>query len=103
MNDLPMHPIPECLCLFQINRDGPATVSCAEGARCSSPARQRGAPAGGGVRPDGAIGRVIPDRPQWSVGPVPVGAGPTLDYADAAEFLAGIEPLIEKVRRRRLQ
>ena len=26
------------------NRDGPATVSCAEGVRCSSPARQRGAP-----------------------------------------------------------
>jgi hypothetical protein len=25
MNDLPMHPIPECLRLFQINRDGPAT------------------------------------------------------------------------------
>src|SRR5882724_7859805 len=44
MSDLPMHPIPECLRLFQINRDGPATVSCAEGARCSSPARQRGAP-----------------------------------------------------------
>jgi hypothetical protein len=44
MNDLPMHPIPECLRLFQINRDGPATVSCAEGVRCSSPARQRGAP-----------------------------------------------------------
>ena len=32
-----------------------------------------------------------------------VGVGPTLDYADAAEFLAGFEPLIEKVRRRRLQ
>ncbi len=32
-----------------------------------------------------------------------VGGGPTLDYADAAEFLAGFEPLIEKVRRRRLQ
>ena len=32
-----------------------------------------------------------------------VGAGPTLDYADAAAFLAGFEPLIEKVRRRRLQ
>ena len=43
MNDLPMHPIPECLRLFQINRDGPATVSCAEGVRCSSPAQQRGA------------------------------------------------------------
>ena len=37
MNDLPMHPIPECLRLFQINRDGPATVSCAECVRCSSP------------------------------------------------------------------
>ena len=37
MNDLPMHPIPECLRLFQTNRDGPATVSCAEGVRCSSP------------------------------------------------------------------
>jgi len=32
-----------------------------------------------------------------------VGAGPTLDYADAAEFLAGFEPLIEKARRRMLQ
>ena len=32
-----------------------------------------------------------------------VGVGPTLDYADAAEFLASFEPLIEKVRRRRLQ
>jgi len=32
-----------------------------------------------------------------------VGVGPTLDYADAAEFLAGFEPLIEKVRRRRLR
>ena len=32
-----------------------------------------------------------------------VGVGPTLDYADAAEFLARFEPLIEKVRRRRLQ
>jgi hypothetical protein len=32
-----------------------------------------------------------------------VGAGPMLDYADAAAFLAGFEPLIEKVRRRRLQ
>jgi hypothetical protein len=32
-----------------------------------------------------------------------VGAGPTLDYANAAAFLAGFEPLIEKVRRRRLQ
>jgi hypothetical protein len=32
-----------------------------------------------------------------------VGAGPTLDYADAAEFLAGFETMIEKVRKRRLQ
>ena len=32
-----------------------------------------------------------------------VGAGPTLDYADAASFLAGFETMIEKVRRRRLQ
>jgi hypothetical protein len=32
-----------------------------------------------------------------------VGAGPTLDYAGAAEFLAGLEPLIEKARRRLLQ
>ena len=32
-----------------------------------------------------------------------VGGGATLDYADAAEFLARFEPLIEKVRRRRLQ
>ncbi len=32
-----------------------------------------------------------------------VGAGPTLDYADAAAFLAGFEPLIEKARRRLLQ
>jgi hypothetical protein len=32
-----------------------------------------------------------------------VGAGPTLDYADAAEFLAGFEPLIEKARKRLLQ
>jgi hypothetical protein len=31
-----------------------------------------------------------------------VGAGPTLDYADAA-FLAGFDTTIEKVRRRRLQ
>src|SRR6476660_7121272 len=27
-----------------------------------------------------------------------VGGGPTLDFADAAEFLAGFEPLIEKAR-----
>jgi hypothetical protein len=32
-----------------------------------------------------------------------VGAGPTLDYADAAAFLAGYETVIEKARRRRLQ
>jgi hypothetical protein len=32
-----------------------------------------------------------------------VGAGPTLDYADAAAFLAGFETMIERVRRRRLQ
>jgi hypothetical protein len=32
-----------------------------------------------------------------------VGGGPTLDFADAAEFLAGFETMIEKVRRRRLQ
>ena len=32
-----------------------------------------------------------------------VGAGPTLDHADAAAFLAGFEPLIEKARRRLLQ
>jgi hypothetical protein len=31
------------------------------------------------------------------------GCGPTLDYADAAAFLAGFETVIEKVRRRRLQ
>ena len=35
--------------------------------------------------------------------PMCVGAGPTLDYADAAAFLAGFEPLIEKARRRMLQ
>jgi hypothetical protein len=32
-----------------------------------------------------------------------VGAGPTLDYADAAAFLAGFDPLVEKARRRMLQ
>jgi hypothetical protein len=32
-----------------------------------------------------------------------VGAGPTLDFVDAAAFLAGFETMIEKVRRRRLQ
>jgi hypothetical protein len=37
------------------------------------------------------------------VGLLAVGGGPTLDYADAAAFLAGFETVIEKVRRRRLQ
>ena len=32
-----------------------------------------------------------------------VGAGPTLDFAHAAAFLAGFEAVIGKVRRRRLQ
>ena len=32
-----------------------------------------------------------------------VGGGPTLDFADAAAFLAGFETMIEKVRKRRLQ
>jgi hypothetical protein len=32
-----------------------------------------------------------------------VGAGPTLDYADASAFLATFERMIEKVRKRRLQ
>ena len=32
-----------------------------------------------------------------------VGGGPTLDYPDAASFLAGFEPIIEKARKRRLQ
>jgi hypothetical protein len=32
-----------------------------------------------------------------------VGGGPTLDYADAAGFLAGFATMIEKVRRLRLQ
>ena len=32
-----------------------------------------------------------------------VGGGPTLDFADAAAFLAAFETMIEKVRRRRLQ
>jgi hypothetical protein len=31
-----------------------------------------------------------------------VGGGPTLDYADAAAFLAGFETMIEKVRKGRL-
>jgi hypothetical protein len=37
------------------------------------------------------------------VGLLAVGGGPTLDFADAAAFLAGFETVIEKVRRRRLQ
>jgi glycerol dehydrogenase-like iron-containing ADH family enzyme len=37
------------------------------------------------------------------VGLLAVGGGPTLDYADAAAFLAGFETVIENVRRRRLQ
>jgi len=32
-----------------------------------------------------------------------VGAGPTMDYADATAFLAKFEPLIEKARSRMLQ
>jgi hypothetical protein len=32
-----------------------------------------------------------------------VGAGPTLDYADAMSFLAVFEGMIEKARRQRLQ
>ncbi len=32
-----------------------------------------------------------------------VGGGPTLDYESAADFLAGFESMIEKVRKRRLQ
>jgi hypothetical protein len=32
-----------------------------------------------------------------------VGAGPSLDFADAAAFLAWLETVIEKVRKRRLQ
>ena len=32
-----------------------------------------------------------------------VGAGPTLDFADATAFLAGFETMIEKARKRRLQ
>ena len=31
-----------------------------------------------------------------------VGAGPTLDFVDAAAFLAGFESMIEKMLRRRL-
>src|ERR1700732_3442223 len=44
MNHLPMHPMPRVPTLFHINSGGPATISCAEGIRYSSPARQRGAP-----------------------------------------------------------
>jgi hypothetical protein len=32
-----------------------------------------------------------------------VGAGPTLDFADAAAFLAGFKPLIDAAIKRRLQ
>ncbi len=32
-----------------------------------------------------------------------VGAGPTLDYADATAFLAGFDPVIEQARMRMLQ
>jgi hypothetical protein len=32
-----------------------------------------------------------------------VGGGPTLDYTDAAAFLAGFDTVIETARRRRLQ
>jgi hypothetical protein len=32
-----------------------------------------------------------------------VGAGPTLDYADAAAFLSEFEAMIEKARKQRLQ
>ena len=32
-----------------------------------------------------------------------VGGGPTLDFEDAAAFLAGFETVIEKVRKRWLQ
>ena len=32
-----------------------------------------------------------------------VGAGPTLNYADATAFLAGFETMIESARRRRMQ
>ena len=34
---------------------------------------------------------------------IAVGGGPTLDFADAASFLAVFEPIIEKARKRRLQ
>jgi hypothetical protein len=32
-----------------------------------------------------------------------VGAGPTLDYADATAFLAAFQPMIDMARKRRLQ
>ena len=32
-----------------------------------------------------------------------VGGGPTLDYADAAAFLAAFQPMIDMALRRRLQ
>ena len=32
-----------------------------------------------------------------------VGAGPTLDYENAVDFLAVFDPVIDKVRKRRLQ
>ena len=32
-----------------------------------------------------------------------VGAGPTLDFADAAAFLAGFQPMIDMALKRRLQ
>ena len=32
-----------------------------------------------------------------------VGAGPTLDFADAVSFLAVFEPMVEMARKRRLQ
>ena len=31
-----------------------------------------------------------------------VGGGPTLDYADAAGFLAGFEPIIDLARKRKI-
>ena len=32
-----------------------------------------------------------------------VGAGPTLDFADAKAFLAGFQPMIDMALKRRLQ
>ena len=46
-------------------------------------------------------GRPLPSRIE--VGLLAVGAGLTLDFADATAFLAGFETVIEKVRRRRLR